>query len=623
MKPLSLTRPRIHVTPDAVAELKRKASTTHAFFYGKLIEAADETASQKLPDSIGSGDNNRYYGDILPMLALAYILSGEEKYARSCREITSRLVALEKWGDDLDLVTGHFLAGAAIAYDWLYDYYGAGERGALGDKIAYHADIVYRYASAQRIWWHDYFLHNWNHVITGGLAYAAAALSGEDPRADAWSDYAEGVFAEVERALPDDGSYQEGFAYMTYAWECMVRYFDLSLELYGKDHFGGGWFRNAPYLLLYFSTPRPRWHDNCMMFGDGPRHFEWHGPVHLMLKSASRYNDGVVQGFAKKLCDAGVGLTRTGSWLNMLWYKADLETAPHEALSAFRHFENIGIVSMRSGWDADAVMVGFKCTNNAGKKAVREYPGRDLGSGHAHPDAASFQVYAFGEWLAVDTGYTQFKETRDHNTLVINGVQQLGGERLWFDVMECFSNAAYPEITRAETTPAFDYVRADATGIYRPQARLAKFIRHLVFVKPAGVLVVDELEAKVESNFEWRMHADESIVQAGSDFEVRKNEARLRVSFLAPEMKASVTKSTIEAATSSGMNEAIVLSAAPKKPCVGTTLVTFMSAFCGAGPLLSARLSAIENGVVKVVLESEDKTRTLTLDMPNARVEIT
>ena len=166
---------------------------------------------------------------------------------------------------------------------------------------------------------------------------------------------------------------------------------------------------------------------------------------------------------------------------------------------------------------------------------MREYPGRDLGSGHAHPDAASFQIYAFGEWLAVDTGYSHYKESRDHNTLVINDTQQIGGERTWFDMMECFFSSTGPcEISRAESTRGFDYARGEASGIYRWQAHLVRFVRHVVFVKPADILIVDELMCDRESKFEWRLHADEEISGKGTEYVVRKNEARLRVAFLAP-----------------------------------------------------------------------------------------
>ena len=603
--------------------LKTRAATTHAVYYAKLLEAADEFAAAKMPRTFGASDDYRGYGDALPVLALTHLLTGSDKYLGVVRQVISRLDALEHWGDDADLVAGHFLAGSAIAYDWLYDAFSASERKALAGKIARHAEIIHAYSSAERVWWHDYFLHNWCHVITGSLAYAGAALFGEHPAAADWISQADRVFTKVEEALPDDGSYQEGLAYMTYAWECILRYFDLAKSLFGRDHFGAKWLREAPYGILYFTTPQPKSHDNCMLFGDGPRHFEWHGPVHLLFRTAAEYRDAVVQGFARKLAEAGIGLTRTGTWLNMLWYDPSVPSKGREHLPTFKHFDNLSLVSARSSWDADAVMVGFKCTNNAGRKTMREYPGRDLGSGHAHPDAASFQIYAFGEWLAVDTGYTHFKESADHNTMLVNDTQQLGGERTWFDMMECLSAGATCDVTRVETNDRFDYARADATKIYRPEARLKKFVRHIVFLKPADVLVVDELAGAVKSKFEWRLHADDEIVGMGGEFHVRKNGARLRVAFLAPDgLKCRIRRNKIKDPAPSGLKETVLLSAAPERRVKETVFVTFMSAYRGDAPFTQVTMGGVSEGRVYLDVRREGRTEPVMLDLAEGKVTV-
>ena len=86
--------------------------------------------------------NSRGQGDILPVLAMAYLLTGDRKYLDSMRRVLSALVSFETWGDDLDLVTGHFMAGAAIAYDWLYNDLPADERKAIAEKMAKHAEIL-------------------------------------------------------------------------------------------------------------------------------------------------------------------------------------------------------------------------------------------------------------------------------------------------------------------------------------------------------------------------------------------------------------------------------------------------------------------------------------------------
>ena len=198
MQARTRSHPRIHLTAATLAKLRKSAHGTHAFFYAKLIEAADEFIARGKPDIKPTGDDNRGYGDILPVISMAYLLTGHEKYLETARSVTRQLVAFEHWGDDLDLVTGHFLGGVAIVYDWLYEELTPRERKLTRAKIARQAAILDEYSRQQRIWWHHYFLHNWAHVITGSLAYAAAALWGEDKRAASWIEQADAFFTDVE-----------------------------------------------------------------------------------------------------------------------------------------------------------------------------------------------------------------------------------------------------------------------------------------------------------------------------------------------------------------------------------------------------------------------------------------
>ncbi|MHC4713454.1 MAG: DUF4962 domain-containing protein [Planctomycetota bacterium] len=621
LQPVTLDRPRIHFTAGQLETLKERARSTHARYYSILLETADGFARRRPPARIGTSDNDRIWGDMPPVLAMAFLLSGEKRYLSAARRVVERILEMERWGDGLNLVTGHYMSGVAIAYDWLHPHLPAALLGRIEAALAAHAERIIEYAVSERIWWHDMFLQNWSHVIIGGLAYAGAALYGKIEGAQEWIDFADDYFTGVKRALPDDGSYQEGQAYLTYALEMLVRYWDLAKGLFGRDHFDCKWMKEVPYQFIYFGTPDPRPRDNCMVFGDGPRHFEWHGPVHLLHRLADEYGDAVTQGFAARLARAGIGLTRGGAWGNMLWFNPDLGEKGVEHLPALRFFEDMDTVTMRSGWDADAVMVGFKCTNNMLRKSARLYPGRDLGSGHAQPDAGAFQVYAFGQWLAPAPGYTHYKRSADHNTFLINGVEQLGGDRTWFDVMETQGGPC--EITKVVSKDAFDYARADASGIYRPRARLERFIRHLIFIKPCDVLIVDELAAAVNSRFQWRLHADDEILSIGDQFHVRKNEARMRVLFLAPEdLAAKITSHRVEGATHSTARRTVLLSAQPRRKTREALFATLLSVYRGEAPARVVESFAVENGVVRVKLAGEDGSRELSLDLAKEAVRV-
>ena len=132
--------------------------------------------------------------------------------------------------------------------------------------------------------------------------------------------------------------------------------------MYGRDYWKTEWIKNIPYLMMHTSLPDPKPEDNAMVFGDGPRHFEWHGPAHQLYRTAAAYRDGVLQAFTDDLVAKGIGITRPGTWLNMLWYDPTVKTEDwRKKEPTLRFFENNDLAFMRSGWDKDAMHIGFKC----------------------------------------------------------------------------------------------------------------------------------------------------------------------------------------------------------------------------------------------------------------------
>ena len=49
-----------------------------------------------------------------------------------------------------------------------------------------------------------------------------------------------------------------------------------------------------------------------------------------------------------------------------------------------------------------------------------------------------------------------------------------------------------------------DYVAGDATDAY--EGKLKRYLRHIIFVKPDIIIIADEIEAMVPSNFQWMLH---------------------------------------------------------------------------------------------------------------------
>jgi hypothetical protein len=615
------THPRIHITAADVPLLKERARTTHKIFFDKLIATADAFESETLPELIGRDDDDRGYGEQLSMLAMAYLLTEDKKYLAQCRRLLRPMLANPTWQDGIGLVTGHQLGGVCTYYDWLYDTLDSSEREAIRDKIRGVAAMTWKASREQRVWWHDMFFQNWCHVPTCGLAYAAGALAGEADEAGDWIAQADFIFSLVKDALSEDGGSEEGQGYMGYAWQWILRYFDIACGVFGRDHFDSPWLRNAPYAVLYAMLPRMQKRDNLMAFGDARRRM-WDGPTMMMFKTAHEYKDAIVQGFARHLIDIGIGIGTSDAWLNLVWYDPDVPAGDYTALPTTRVFGDLSTMYARSSWQEDAMLVGFKCTANSTAHVRKAFPGRDLGVGHAHPDAASFQVFAFGEWLAIDPGYSVFKVTHEHNTLIVNGVGQLGGDHPWFDGKETV-NVTSCDFTKTVLTADYDYARADASAIYKEGAGIKRFIRHLIYLKPHDLLTVDEIETKEPSEFTWLCHADQDITAEGSRFFISKGEARARIAWLAPgEFRAEVYRQKLAFVAPDPLQEIGAVAISPSAKSDTALLVSFLSFYKAGTPETEAVLKSSHSGIVVIELSGAGRIRTLRLDLAKAEVSL-
>jgi len=83
------------------------------------------------------------------------------------------------------------------------------------------------------------------------------------------------------------------------------------------------------------------------------------------------------------------------------------------------HGPQRGIVSFRSGWDADATFVVFDGSQRS-----------PAGQGHAHASCGHFSLSALGEYFSIDTGRYN-NEQSCHSVVLVNGKSGRGTEGDW------------------------------------------------------------------------------------------------------------------------------------------------------------------------------------------------
>ncbi len=389
--------------------------------------------------------------------------------------------------------------------------------------------------------------HMWfgvNAMLSGSLA-----IFDEEPRALDIIERSVGYFSASASLMPDDGSAIEGVGYWFYGMHPYFMSVHLSRELLDVDMTQVPYFRNTGEFLTYSFLPEDSWKNGDVHYGyydsgtrTGIRDF-------LLWFLGSEYKDGYMQWLADEMSkDSRAG---KASWLSLVWYNPEIQAVkPGKELPTLRHFDDFDIVFARSSWEDDASALMFKCGPYLGHKAEDLFTGiiGNADVGHVHPDCNHFALAGYmGELLFIDDDYAMPKLTRNHNTLVVNGFGQKGEGEDWFRYAEKLQ--VRPSIVKAESYPLLDYIVGDATSVYRPETGVEKYVRHLLFLKPNILIVVDDVKLNRKGEMEicfWPKQQEISGGASGEYFMAGENN-NVRMQTLTPEgLTVKVMKQAVQ-----------------------------------------------------------------------------
>lgn len=482
--------PRLILGPGKQDSLRTSLDSGLSFLWERFQQDLPSrvSAAADIPDRLGRG-----HGDLAAELAFAWLMTDTDSLRVLAVDYLLRLCRKPVWDPEYDLLHGHLLLGVSLAYDWLYHELGRDRRIEVADRLGEEALEQYRRITEGRVWYRNQYLQNHAHVNYGGLAFAAAALYGEDPRAQDWLGVCDSFFTRVFELSAEDGTSVEGLSYGNYAIEYCLRYAELARDLLGKDYYSSSWLRNYPDYVLHSLLPRPSESEWAMTFGDSPRHGNSHGPEPQLYLLASRTGNRNASRLADRLINLRPEGLASASWWALAWYSPSGDSSFPVDLPRLMYFSDLDQVMLRSSWaDSAATMIGIKCGPFMGRRQTGAFR-YDLGAAHGHPDAASFQLYSRGRFLAIDPGYTMLKRTANHNTLMVKGQGQLGELETWFAAGEALVFDHNPRVIETRSAPDYDYVLVDAAQAYHPGLGLTGFRRHFLFLRPDMLLVADEI----------------------------------------------------------------------------------------------------------------------------------
>ena len=531
--------PRLYLDAARLAQLKVAIQGTHGPLWSKVRDQAAQLARRGPPayrENDGSSGEEQLWlrevGNAMPVLAMAWTLTGDQVYLDAARQWALASCGYKTWGlgriDGMDLATGHQLLGLALVYDWCYADLGDEARRTIRETLVRRTSVMFEAAATGSAWWGRSYLQNHLWVNICGMAASGMAVFDESDDAALWIGLALGKFQKTMTVLGTDGASHEGVGYWEYGAEYLLKFMDLARSRLDVDLYQGPWWRQTALYAQYFAIPRRAWtrSSSIVDIADCPRN-HWYGPDYILRGLAREFRDGRAQWLAQQTDDANI--TAPGaSWLNLVWYDPSVAEQPPEGLPLLRHFEDMGLVSARSGWSGDESLVAFKCGPFLGHQAVQEF-GYDAGGGHVHPDANHFVVFGAGEWLIRDDGY-RAKWSGQHNTLLIDGQGQLGEGKMWFDGSQALRLKARPRILRAESAAECDRIAGDATEAYPKALGLRRYSRQLLYLKPDVLIVCDDIAVDQARDLELRFHPESrSSVRDGGALVFQTKRSTLRL----------------------------------------------------------------------------------------------
>lgn len=533
------THPRLLATREQLASLSRTLDKDplRKQLADSVIQQADalcgvEPIERKLVGRRLLSVSRRCVERVL-ILASAYHLSGDTRYADRCRKEMLAAARFSDWNPSHFLDVAEMTFALAIGYDWLYDQLDAASRKEIRTAIV-EKSLKLPFETNYHGWVHA--RNNWGQVCHGGLTAGALAVMDDEPdlAGRTVQNAVENVVTSMAAFAPH-GSFPEGPGYWNYGTTYNVLLIASLESALGSDFS----LSAAPGFSETGAYP-------AMVYGPSGQYFNYadghagRHPEPILFWFASRYRRpdwliGERELWKKQLSpSASASPEKVNGFmpLVLLWMYDSQQTRDVKLPLNWSVGGKVPIAVHRSSWsDPRATFVGLK----AGSPSAS----------HAHMDIGSFVLDSDGVRWATDLGSEGYdaieqrkmdlwntKQNADrwkifrlnnfsHNTLVID------------DQLQMTSGDA--PIVAFSDDPKKPYSIVDMTSVYHGQADSVR--RGVALLPSHEVLIQDELSGlRPGSRVRWGMVTTGTPDDLGKNRCVlRQNGQELALTLLAPD----------------------------------------------------------------------------------------
>lgn len=527
----AVDHPSLLMTPERVDAAKERMKTDSA-----MREAW--TAIKRVADEQVSGKS-----DIMKLEypTLAYIMTGEKKYADLLKKTLLSTSEIKSWGDRemlsrtpawrSELQMAHKAFRLAMAYDAVYNDFTPEQRQKISEglyNLAVEPLLGDWILEPTRIHSLNSMGHNWwtSCAAMGGLL--ALSIGNEVPRAlegaeklievlPEWFDFAGDKLQHKPKTFDRAGGMYESINYasfgITEALLFRLAYLNShpGTELEEIDQME----KLAPF-FCHVAYPRT---GELYSINFGDSHKNVTGESSMLLAYAMGIEAPETLWYANQITP---GQHREGYPMNTplgFLYTPALSTAPTTPnLPTSMLWEDFGWATMRDSWEKDATMLAVKS---------------GMTWNHAHADANSLILFHKGVDIIKDAGncsygkpeYREyFFQSPAHNVVLFNGEGQKPYQQ--------YHGTMLPgSVSNLLDAGNIKYVLADGTG---PMSHaFDRNFRHYLWIDDV-IFVIDDIHAHQPGHFEWLWHPGGETRKNGFDLEVTNGNSAVAIRPLYP-----------------------------------------------------------------------------------------
>lgn len=527
--------PALLYTPERVSQAKQRVQQDSA--WAQAWRQIRQTAEEEL--------DRKKRLDKADYLSVAFLMTGDKKYADKLKEILLDAIRAKTWGSsemlarkpawraDLNVAYKTYLS--AIAFDAVYSELSASERKQIAQglyRLGVEPSLGDWLLEPTRIHSLNSMGHNWwtSCVCMGGILALSLQNELEEALVGAqavydylpeWFAFAGDVLQQKAKTFDDAGGMYESLNYANFGIQEALQFFVAWMNMHpGSSLPDIPQLKNLSSFFAHVCYPRTGILYN-INFGDSHKNVTAESSLMLLYALGIRQSDMLwyISQVEQEQHRDGYFRNRPMGFL----YTPDLRQAPDTPdLAASQLYDDFGWATMRDSWKKNATMLAVKSGHTWN---------------HSHADANSFILFHKGVDIIKDAGNcwypnpqyrNYFFQSQAHNVVLFNGEGQSREQQYHGSTLRGY---LYHLLDGGN----IKYVLANGTGPVSDH--FSRNFRHFLWMDKV-IYLIDDLKTHEYGAFEWLWHPGGEWKKRGADVAITNGEASVVVRPLYPRQLA-------------------------------------------------------------------------------------